>query len=66
MEETQRCQHKDAYIEKACCSPHQPIVECACQGVDRVICPADNCTGILDQEAEVLFAILTELGVGAI
>ncbi len=60
------CKHEDAYIEEACCSPHQPIVECACQGTDRVVCPSENCDGILDHEVERLFLSLDNRGVGAV
>ncbi len=51
------CGHADAYIQKACCS--QPgdsgYIECGCQGMDGVVCPATNCTGIEDHEVDDLF-----------
>lgn len=52
------CDHRDAYIERACCSPFQVgdsgYVECGCGGVDSIICPAGDCTGIQDWELEKL------------
>jgi hypothetical protein len=55
----EECQHEDAYIEKACCSPFQRIVECGCGGRDEVICPNEHCTGIKDSEVDELFERLT-------
>ena len=47
------CAHEDAYIVKACCPTGS--LGCNCQGRDSVICPADDCTGILDSEVTTLF-----------
>lgn len=49
------CTHPEAYIEKACCSPFQVIVECGCGGRDSVVCPNPNCQGIADDEVDTLF-----------
>ena len=51
------CAHANAYIEPACCngvdSGGNP--SCACRGVDQVVCPNPDCTGIKDHEVEELF-----------
>jgi len=53
------CTHPDAYIDQTCCSPFQVgesgHVECGCGGVDSVVCPAIDCTGIEDHEVDQLF-----------
>jgi hypothetical protein len=53
------CDHDQAYIEPACCSPFQigesGYVECGCHGQDSIICPDPNCTGIQDYEIEELY-----------
>lgn len=49
------CTHEDAYIMRACCSPFQRLVECACQGIDQIVCPNDACTGVKDHEIDDLF-----------
>jgi hypothetical protein len=51
------CAHTDAYIEPACCSGYdsEGNPSCACHGMDGVICPAIDCTGIEDWQIEELF-----------
>jgi hypothetical protein len=53
------CAHEEAYIVEACCSPFQVgesgYVECGCGGMDSVVCPAADCTGIQNFEIEELF-----------
>ena len=49
------CDHHDAEILRACCSPSSRIIECGCGGQDSVICNAPRCTGIMDWEVEELF-----------
>ena len=44
------CAHNGAYIQTACCSPYQRIIECGCGGQDAIICPNKNCPGINDDE----------------
>ena len=47
------CAHEDAYVEKACCPPGTN--DCGCRGMDSMVCPNDNCTGISEREAEEFF-----------
>jgi len=49
------CTHPEAYIDKACCSPNQALVECGCGGQDSVVCPNPKCQGIDDSEVDDLF-----------
>lgn len=51
------CNHEEAYIERACCSGRdsEGNPSCACHGVDGIMCPAFDCTGIQDWEIEDLF-----------
>jgi hypothetical protein len=49
---TELCVHEDAYIDKACCPPG--TTDCGCYGRDSVTCPAQDCTGIEDQEVDNL------------
>lgn len=49
------CSHADAYIDPACCngSPDECGRDtCGCGGQDSVVCPAVDCTGLEDYEAE--------------
>ena len=62
MELEKRCKHEGAYLEKACCSianrGDSGNVECACGGRDYVVCPAEHCDGISEDEVEALFLSL--------
>lgn len=51
------CSHEEAYVEKACCSgpDSDGLIQCGCQGMDSIICPDNNCTGIQDWEIEDLW-----------
>lgn len=51
------CTHINAYIDKACCSSvgSSGYIECGCGGVDAVVCPNNDCTGIEDYEVDELF-----------
>lgn len=55
-----KCTHEKVYIEKACCSPIQNLIECACNGQDTVVCENLNCTGIEDDEVDELFFRFTD------
>lgn len=51
------CEHKGAYIDRACCPGGTQ--DCDCRGTDHVACPADNCTGIKGDEVDELFERLS-------
>ena len=44
------CTHINARVEEACCSlaGSSGYIECACGGIDSVICENPDCTGIDD------------------
>lgn len=48
------CTHAEAYMEAACCSGYdsEGNISCGCYGLDRLLCPAVDCTGIEDWEYE--------------
>lgn len=55
------CDHREAYIEKACCTTagDSGYIECACAGRDELICPNPDCTGIEeDQEVNIRGLVL--------
>jgi len=60
------CSHKDAYIEKACCThpDSDGNYSCGCGGHDSVICPNSKCQGISDGEVDSLYEKLIENMVG--
>lgn len=50
--------HADAYIEPPCCTSPDPdtgYFSCGCGGQPVVVCPAVDCPGITDDEAEAIF-----------
>lgn len=49
--------HEDAEIEPACCSgiDSDGNTSCGCHGSDSVHCPAIDCPGITDDQADMLF-----------
>lgn len=50
------CSHKDTSIIKACCTTahrgSNGLIECACNGVDTVVCDSPFCTGLTDDDVE--------------
>lgn len=48
------CDHTDVTIEKACCSIRgsSGYIECACSGMDDIICDNPDCTGLEDDIPE--------------
>lgn len=53
------CDHLDAEIERACCSGRdsEGNPSCGCHGMDGVLCPNPDCTGLTDHDVElILFA----------
>ena len=49
--------HAEAYIEPPCCTAPSSngLYECGCGGMSTVVCPAIDCPGISDNDAERLF-----------
>lgn len=50
------CAHETATVVKKCCTSRgeSGYIECACGGVDMIICDNPDCTGITDEEANEL------------
>jgi hypothetical protein len=50
------CTHADAYLQPPCCkvAGEGGLYWCGCNGQYTVVCPATDCTGILDHEIETL------------
>lgn len=52
------CMHVEGAIQRACCmfQGSSGYIECGCGGRDSVVCYNPFCTGITDDDADILLA----------